>query len=176
MKLETTAYWLTIIGNLGLLIGVVLVLVQINQDSQLTRHQLSMERWGDDMNLQLVLMGENPAKAIAKAIEDPTQLTIEDAQVLEAYQLYWSLGILRRQFLFDRGMDEVPPPTFELDDSRTELALRVLGNSYMKATNQESKIGGPLLAPKLQMLMDSITGNETREHYERVIARIKEAQ
>ena len=176
MKLEKTAHWLTIIGNLGLLIGVVLVVVQINQNTELMRLQLSMERWGDDMDLQLVLMGENPAEAIAKAIEEPTQLSIEDAQVLEAYQLYWSLGILRRQFLFNRGMDEVPPPTFEPDDSRTDLALRVLGNSYMKATDQEIRIGGPLLAPKLQKLMNSINGNESREHYHRVIARIKEAQ
>ena len=173
MELEKTAHWLTIIGNLGLLIGVVLVLIQINQASQLTRFQLSMERWGDDMNLQLVLMGENPARAIAKAIEDPTKLSVEDAQVLEAYQLYWSLGILRRHYLFDNGMDDVPPPSFELDDSRTELALRVLGNSYMKATDQESRIGGPLLAPKLKKLMNSIEGHESLERYRRVMARIE---
>ena len=176
MKLEKISHWLTIAGNLGLLAGIALVGVQIDQNSQIARVQLSVARWSDDLNLYLAMMGENPAASVAKAIENHTELSIEDMQVLEAYQLYWGLANLRREFLYNRGMDAITPPTFELDDPRTNLAIAVLGNRYMKATNEEKRIGGPLLAPKLQPLMSSLTGNENWEHHERVMARIKEAQ
>ena len=119
-------------------------------------------------------MGENPATAVAKAIEDPASLTVEDVQVVEAYRLYWGLSKLRQQLMYERGMDFVSPPTLEPGDARTELAIRVLGNTYMKTSHQEAGIGGPLFATRIQPLMDSLTGNENREHYERLMARIKE--
>jgi hypothetical protein len=50
-----------IIGNFGLLIGVALVIIQINQNTELVREQLDHAIWTDDLNLQLALMGENPS-------------------------------------------------------------------------------------------------------------------
>jgi hypothetical protein len=176
MKLEQTAHWLTIAGNIGLLIGLALVIVQIEQNTDLVRLQLSSARWTDDLSLHLTMMGENPAVAVAKAIEDPTSLTIEDVQVLEAYRLYWGLSKLRQQAMYERGMDFVAPPSLEPDDARTELAIRVLGNAYMKASHEEAGIGGPLFATRIQPLMDSLTGNENREQYERLLARLQEAR
>ena len=85
MNLEKTSHWITILGNAGLLIGVALVIFQINQNSQLVREQLSQARWTDDLNLHLAMMGENPAAAVAKAIENPSALSVEDSRVLEAY-------------------------------------------------------------------------------------------
>ena len=176
MKIEKISHWLTIVGNLGLLVGIALVVVQIDQNSQLVRVQLSVARWTDDLNLHLAMMGENPAAVVAKAIENPSELSVEDSQVLEAYRLYWGLANVRRVFMYNRGMDAITPPTFELDDQRTDLAIAVLGNRYMKATHEEIGIGGPLVAPKLRPLMSSLTGNENWEYHERVMARIKEAQ
>ncbi len=82
MKLEKISHWLTIVGNLGLLVGIALVAVQIDQNSQLVRVQLSVARWTDDLNLHLAMMGENPAAVVAKAIENPSELSVEDSQVL----------------------------------------------------------------------------------------------
>ena len=41
MKIEKISHWLTIVGNLGLLVGVVLIIVQINQNSHLVREQVT---------------------------------------------------------------------------------------------------------------------------------------
>ncbi len=57
MKLEKISHWLTIVGNLGLLVGVALVITQINQNSQLVREQLSAARWTDQLNFRLAMMG-----------------------------------------------------------------------------------------------------------------------
>ena len=61
MNLEKTAHWLTIFGNLGLLVGVALVVVQIDQNSQLVREQIFNSRWTDTLNLHLTMMGERSA-------------------------------------------------------------------------------------------------------------------
>ena len=57
MNLEKTSHWIIIVGNAGLLIGVALVIFQINQNSELVREQLDQAVWTDDMNLQLAIMG-----------------------------------------------------------------------------------------------------------------------
>ena len=49
-------------------------------------------------------------------------------------------------------------------------------NPYVKARFEETGLGGPRLAPKLQPLMSSLTGNESWEKYQDIIARIKETQ
>ena len=176
MKLEKISHWLTIVGNLGLLVGVALVITQINQNSQLVREQLSAARWTDELNFHLAMMGENPTAVVAKAIESPSELSVEDSRILEEYVLYWGLTHVRWASLHERGMYPETPPTFEPDDPRTSLAIGVLGNPYMKARYEEVGIGGPLVSPKLQSLMSSLTGNENWERHQRIIARIKEAQ
>lgn len=91
MQLEKTSHWLMIIGNLGLLIRIALVVVQINQNSQLVREQIFNALWTDNLNLHLAMMGDNPAEAVATAIENPSELTVEEARVLEACSIGGSL-------------------------------------------------------------------------------------
>ncbi len=177
MQLENASHWLTIIGNLGLLIGVALVIVQINQNSQLVREQIFTTRWTDSLNLHLAMMGDNPAAAVAKAIESPSELTVEETRVLEAYVLYWGLADTRWRLLDDRGMAVLEPISFDdLDDPRVSLWTGAFGNSYVKARYEEIGIGGPLLSPKLRPFMDSLSGNENLDRYQRIIARIREAK
>ncbi len=175
MQLEKTSHWLTIVGNLGLLIGVALIIVQINQNSELVRDQLFHTTWTDDMNMHLALMGDNPAAAIAKAIERPTELTVEESKVLEAYITYWSLNEARRLFMRERGMELAAeaPSTYAPGDPRFPLDMQVLGNAYAKAFLQEFG-AGPVLTPKLDVLMGLLSGNENREKYQRIAALVKE--
>ncbi len=84
INLEKTSHWITIAGNAGLLIGVALVIFQINQNSELVREQLDQSRWTDDLNLHLAMMDENPATAVANAIENPSALSLKDSTVLDA--------------------------------------------------------------------------------------------
>ena len=77
-----------ILGNYGEFVGAIAVVatliylalqvrqskVQIHQNSELVREQLAQSRWTDDLNLHLAMMGDNPAKALAVAIENPSAL------------------------------------------------------------------------------------------------------
>lgn len=173
MKLRAASYWISIVGNMGLLIGVGLVVIQINQNSELVRRQLLHTTWTDDMNMHLALMGENPASAIAKAIERPTELTIEESKVLEAYITLWSLNETRRHIMREQGMELSAggPSTYAPGDPRLGLDMQVLGNRFSIAYLQE--VGaGPLLTPKLDAILRSLSGNETRDKYQRISAAV----
>lgn len=172
MQLEKTAHWLTIIGNFGLLVGVALVMLQINQNSELTREQLEHSMWTDRLNYQLVMMGENPAAAVAASIENPSTLSLEDSKIVDAYLLYWALFESRNLLLDERGMRMAPPKIYSPSDPDHDLDLRVLGNAYAKARFET--IGfGPHLTPRLEDLMRSLSGDETISQYHSVIERTK---
>ena len=55
MNLEKMSHWLSIVASVGLLIGIVLVIFQVNQAQQEMRQELSQGR--TDTNRQLILMG-----------------------------------------------------------------------------------------------------------------------
>ena len=175
MQLEKTSHWLMIIGNFGLFIGVVLVVFQINQNSELTREQLNYSIWTDRMNVQLAMMGENPAAAVAKALEAPSEITVEESKVLDAVYTHWALLEVRTVMMQERGMtinEEVA--TYDPDAPRMSLHIPVLGNEYFKARFAVHGMG-PDLSPKVQPLMDSLSGNESLMLYEKIMAHIKQS-
>ena len=171
MQLEKTSHWITVATNIGLLLGVMLVVFQINQNSELVREQISHASWTDDMNLHLAMMGENPAKSVAKAIESPAELTVEDTKILDAYLTYWSMAQIRKIHTYGRGMEIVPPASFAADDRGLALHRRVFGNAYAKSRFEDGF--GPSLTPRMRGFMESISGNESKEDYERILERIK---
>ena len=173
MQLDKTSHWMTIIGNLGLLVGVALVIFQINQNSELMREQLYHARWSDDLNLHLALMGENPSAAIAKAIENPSELTVEESRVLDAYITYWSLMETRKHFAHDRGLTIEAPSTYEPSHPRYALDMQVLGNPYTAAQVSQLGRAGPLLTEKLKPLLAELSGNESGELHRRTLRLIQ---
>lgn len=61
MDLAHLNSWLGIAANVGVVVGLVLVAVQIRQNSNLTRAQVANDWFLADMQLELSMMGENPA-------------------------------------------------------------------------------------------------------------------
>jgi hypothetical protein len=94
MNSSRVGNWLQIIGNLGLVIGLVLVAVQIKQNNDLAKAQLLSDGWLAVMQRQTALFGENPAASIARGSVTPDQLTDEDLVVLDAVSVSeWILGL-----------------------------------------------------------------------------------
>jgi hypothetical protein len=166
--------WLHVGANVGILAGLILVAVQINQTSALVSEQLENSNWTDQLNLHLAMMGENPAAAVAKAIENPSDLTVEETRVLDAYLAYWALSEVREINLYKRGMSVYPPSTYGPDDRAITLHKRMLGNAYFKARFDASGLG-PDLTPKLAGLMESLSGREAFAEYENIVGRIRTA-
>ena len=96
--------WLTLTANAGVIAGLVLVAVQINQNTQITKAQIANDYFLADMALELAMMGENPADSWNKAVYDPDALTTEDAVVLDRYFNYGFVQIQRLHEMDKMGM------------------------------------------------------------------------
>lgn len=96
--------WLALAGNLGVIAGLVLVAVQINQNTQITRAQIANDYFMADMALELAMMGENPAQSWSKAVYAPGTLTTEDAVVLDRYFNYGLVQIHRFREMEEMGL------------------------------------------------------------------------
>lgn len=70
--------WLQILSNLALLVGIGLVIFEMQQNQTLVRAQLASDGISDRMELATSLIGETPNEVLAKACFSPGELTEED--------------------------------------------------------------------------------------------------
>jgi hypothetical protein len=87
--------WLQIASNVGLLVGLVLVGLQIKQASDLTYQTLLVSAFQQETDHFNAVMGEGAATALARAKTDPQALTAGDIEVLVAYS-EWRFSMMRR--------------------------------------------------------------------------------
>ena len=80
--------WLQVSANIGIVLGLVLVGVQLKQNSDLARIQLLYDESRRVVEFELEMVGERAAEVWAKSIEDPENLTLEEVRIMEA--LYYS--------------------------------------------------------------------------------------
>jgi len=96
--------WSTAISNLALLGGLLLVAVQIRQNTAITRAQLLNDYYLADMQLELAMMGEDPGASFTKAVFDPSALTEYDAAVLDRYFNYGVVQVRRLRQMDELGL------------------------------------------------------------------------
>ena len=104
MNTEKLGRWLAPVANLGVIAGLILVAVQINQNTQITKAQIANDYFLADMALELAMMGEHPAVSWNRAVYAPDELTSEDAVVLDRYFNYGLVQIHRLQEMDKMGM------------------------------------------------------------------------
>ncbi|MFC1797628.1 hypothetical protein ACFL1V_11170 [Pseudomonadota bacterium] len=104
MKSDKLGSWLTLAANLGVIAGLILVAVQINQNTAITKAQIANDYFIADMALELAMMGENPVTSFKKAVYAPDEITTEDAAILDRYFNYGMIQIHRLQKMDDLGL------------------------------------------------------------------------
>lgn len=82
--------WLQVTANIGIVLGLVLVGVQLKQNSDLARMQLLSEESQRLVDFELEVVGERGAEVWAKSIEDPENLTLAEVRIMEA--LLWGFA------------------------------------------------------------------------------------
>ncbi len=103
MNSDKLVNWLQVLGNFGLIAGLGLVALQIQQNTDITKAQMISEDRGIAVALKLAVLGENPAKVVAKAIDTPGELTTEDMIVLTSLQLANYYHKSRNEMLYSMG-------------------------------------------------------------------------
>jgi hypothetical protein len=166
---ENLSRWISAAANIGVLAGLVLVAIQINQNSSLARTALIDEGNVVSNEIWANLMGENPGQAIARAIECPDRMTYADFMAMDAF-LFSNMNMLYRDYqLTQEGL-------FTSADWKTSVdtyAHWYLGNAFGRAWwDQEarhffSREFGEYVDKRLKE-----DGMDSHTHWERIRARV----
>jgi len=130
--------WFTMLVNLSVLAGIVLVAIQIQQNTDITKAQMANEYYLLDAQLELTMMGEFPALSLEKAIYFPDELNQEDAVILDRY---FNFGILQLQRI--RKMIELGVADEELYQERARYLIWHLGNEAGRRWWNQYALGEP---------------------------------
>ena len=100
MEINKVGGWLQVLGNLGLLVGLLLVGVQINQSNKIAMANLVSASFQQDTDRIVAQLGENPATILAKAMMEPEKLTPEEILVTIAYA-QWRISRIQRDAIME---------------------------------------------------------------------------
>ena len=116
-----------------------MVAVQIQQNTSATEAQMLSDAVAARNEFQMAIVGEDAAAALAKAIDDPTNLTTKELVVLKNLQMANFIHRVRNELIAELGYSE---PI----DSRGSNATvyEYLGNSFGMAWWQETNVDGGL--------------------------------
>ena len=70
--------WLQIAANLGILLGLVMVAIQISQTNSLTGNQLNAGNYETLIGQMIAMAGENPQESMYRVLLEPESATDED--------------------------------------------------------------------------------------------------
>ena len=103
MESQTVSNWIQVVTGIAVLIGLGLVVWELQQSRDATLSQLSSDYWNFASQERSAIFGENAANVLAKACNEPTELTESDLVILEQYYEGFIMRIDRMMRLRDRG-------------------------------------------------------------------------
>jgi hypothetical protein len=95
MQTESLNRWLSLGANIGVILGLVMVAFQIRQDVELTKVQLFSDATSSRKEWNQAMLGSDPMTVVMKSIESPSNLTLAELHVMDAY-LVGAVNELRR--------------------------------------------------------------------------------
>ncbi len=176
MESSKVGYWLQVGANIGILVGLIMVGLQINQNTELTRLNFYSSEEDGYLSMGATLSGETLAAAWAKAIEHPESLTTTEMVQLEGYleNLWTQFG--RRDYLHDEGLYEV-----SAEENISWIAKRIFGNTFAQAWWQEKRKtlvddSWLLLKDAMDEAIAEIDNSTQAQKFENIRRRIVEVQ
>lgn len=123
--------WVQILSALSILIGIAAVIYEIRQTRAVAEAQLITDQSGIVVSAPVSVMGEDGARILAKACDEPEELTRAETEVLAAYYrtLLFSL-ISRMRVPSETGLLEEVSVGSSWVGSSVGVAGTVLGTPY----------------------------------------------
>jgi len=121
--------WLQITANIGIVVGLLLVGVQLKQNSDLLKTQLLYDESRRAVDLETLVVGENGAEIWAKSITEAKNMSLPEQRIMEALLWSYSEQLRSTHMLAELGL---------LDDEEWKLRVNseaafYLANDYGKA-------------------------------------------
>lgn len=104
MNMEVLLRWLPVATNIGILAGLILVAVELNQTAKLARAEFITDGNNVANQIYASMIGENPLAAVARSFECPERLDFEDFVVLDTYLFTMFNNFYRNYQLAQEGL------------------------------------------------------------------------
>lgn len=86
-RLDRAARWLALAANAGVVLGLILVIVEVRQNAELTRTQMEQRKNDFLAEIEFSLANRESAEVWVKAIRTPQDLTDAEMKMVEAHLL-----------------------------------------------------------------------------------------
>ena len=150
MDFDKLNRWLTLVTNVGLITGLILVAMQINQSRHLVRGELGTQQRDYYSSIFSAVSGEDIRNVIAIALQDPMSLSQADAIVLNSYMHNVTGHVHRERYLKELGIFEEDPADFE-----RWVVRQFFGNNYSRIWWEENKDDFP--TDSVRVMEDEMT-------------------
>ena len=147
MDLERVNHWLLLFSQTGILVGLILVGLQIQQDNELTQLQIFSETTSSRIQLQEALIGEDSAAIVMKSLTQPELLSLAELRVMDAYLIAAVNEERRRMVLRD---NDLQVDAVEEED----VLLYYFGNDFAQAWWQQFVSEGEDMTNKYNIEMN----------------------
>jgi len=168
MEARRISEWLQVISSFGVLAGLILVALQIQQSTTLVRAELRSSAADAWINIDASKQSEGFAGVLAKSIVKPQELTVAEILELDGYLFTYIDQLGRDRDLYDAGIFDDPP----------ELLVRgslydYFGNEFARAWWAETKWKFDSdIVEVIDDEMKDISESQDVEYIERIRARL----
>ena len=165
MKVDEVNDWLQVLTGVSVVVGVVLVLIQLRQNEDLTFSQVRSEQYDAWQFIDTLAMSESFAKVMVRALETPDELTLEDAieldgrmfAILDQFDRLYDLASLG---IFDGDPDGMVTPNVEY----------YFGNRFAISWWAEKKAQfNPALVNAVDSVISDVSPDGNLEYYKRIL-------
>lgn len=171
MEVNKYNKWIQAGANVGILAGLFLVGLQIQQNSELTRAALFSDYQATWTAIDNTMQSEFFAEAMSVAVEDPESLTVAQLIELRGYMYSVMEQFTRTLSLYQLGVFQIDPQV-----SIGSRVSDVFGNRYAQAWWAENRVNfNPTIASIIDNEIGNVSPNEDRENFQRIKARLSES-
>lgn len=141
---EKLAHWVQIVSGVVLIVGVVLVLVQLEQAERLTQAELAAGFFAEQANQAATVAGEEPMRTLALLCDPEAELTLADAHVIHALFLHrLQMGLNSGITSYVGGFSDSESVEFSDDALRSSISLVIAteqGRRWLEAVNPDPRV------------------------------------
>lgn len=82
---STIGQWITATTNIAVLLSVLLLVVELRQNTELTRIQMIQDRINTNQQLESEFFNQHLSQVWVKSFRDPACMTLEEIRSMDAY-------------------------------------------------------------------------------------------